>query len=74
MNQVILIGNLANNPEVRKTPNGVSTCMFRLAVQRRYKNPQTGKADGRAPAGRYSVLAEPLTAPAGTETAHLQAS
>lgn len=45
MNQVILIGNLANNPEVRKTPNGVSTCMFRLAVQRRYKNPQTGKAD-----------------------------
>lgn len=32
MNQVILIGNLANNPEVRKTPNGVSICMFRLAV------------------------------------------
>lgn len=45
MNQVILIGNLANNPEVRKTPNGVSTCTFRLAVQRRYKNPQTGKTD-----------------------------
>lgn len=37
MNKVILIGNLASDPESRTTQNGVSQCSFRLAVQRRFK-------------------------------------
>ena len=37
MNKVILIGNIASDPESRTTQSGVAQCSFRLAVQRRYK-------------------------------------
>ena len=40
MNRVILIGNLANDPESRTTASGISQCSFRLAVQRRFANQQ----------------------------------
>ena len=40
MNKVIMIGNLANDPEARTTQSGVSQSTFRIAVQRRFANPQ----------------------------------
>ena len=40
MNKVILIGNLANDPEAYTTQSGISRSTFRLAVQRRYTNQQ----------------------------------
>ena len=40
MNKVILIGNLANDPESRTTQSGIAQCTFRLAVQRRFANQQ----------------------------------
>ena len=40
MNKVILIGNLAADPELRKTTSDISVCTFRLAVQRRFSNQQ----------------------------------
>jgi single-strand DNA-binding protein len=40
MNKVILIGNLAADPETRTTQSGVSQCTLRLAVQRRFANQQ----------------------------------
>ena len=40
MNKVILIGNLANDPEARTTMSGISQSTFRLAVQRRFANAQ----------------------------------
>lgn len=40
MNKVILIGNLAADPESRMTQSGVQQCTLRLAVQRRFANPQ----------------------------------
>ena len=40
MNKAILIGNLANDPESRTTASGIAQCTFRLAVQRRFANPQ----------------------------------
>ena len=40
MNQVTLIGNLANDPESRVTNSGKAQCSFRLAVQRRFANAQ----------------------------------
>ena len=40
MNKVILIGNLANEPEAFTTQSGLSRSTFRLAVQRRYTNQQ----------------------------------
>jgi single-strand DNA-binding protein len=36
-NQVILMGNLTRDPELRTTPNGTSVCSFSLALNRSYK-------------------------------------
>lgn len=40
MNKVILIGNLANDPEAHTTQSGISRSTFRIAVQRRFANQQ----------------------------------
>ena len=40
MNKVIMIGNLANDPEARTTQSGISQSTFRIAVQRRFANQQ----------------------------------
>lgn len=45
MNKVYLIGNLTRDPEMRATQSGVSVCNFSIAVNRRYKNPQTGQTE-----------------------------
>ncbi len=37
-NQVILMGNLTRDPELRSTPSGQSVCNFGLALNRAYKN------------------------------------
>jgi single-strand DNA-binding protein len=37
-NQVILMGNLTRDPELRSTPNGQSVCSFSLALNRSYKS------------------------------------
>jgi len=42
VNQVILLGNLTRDPEVRQTPNGRSVCSFSLALNRAYKD-QSGE-------------------------------
>jgi single-strand DNA-binding protein len=42
VNQVILMGNLTRDPEVRQTPNGRSVCSFSLALNRAYKD-QSGE-------------------------------
>jgi single-strand DNA-binding protein len=38
VNKAILIGNLAGDVESRTTSNGISTCTFRVATQRRAVN------------------------------------
>ena len=43
LNKVILIGNLVADPELKKTPNGISVTSFRIAVGRRFTR------DGEAP-------------------------
>lgn len=35
MNKLIVIGNLAADPELRSTPNGIPVCTFRIAVNGR---------------------------------------
>ena len=57
MNKVILIGNLASDPEMRQTQSGISVCSFRLAVQRRFSN-----AQGVKEADFFSIVAWRQTA------------
>lgn len=45
MNKVILMGRLTKDPELRQTPNGIASCHFSIAVNRNFKNPQTGQYD-----------------------------
>ncbi len=37
-NQVVLMGNLTRDPEVRATPGGQSVCSFSLALNRQWKD------------------------------------
>lgn len=45
MNKVYLIGNLTRDPELRSTTSGVDVCNFTIAVNRRFKNAQTGEQE-----------------------------
>ena len=45
MNKAILVGNLTRDPERRTTPQGTSVTTFTVAVQKRFKNQQTGAYD-----------------------------
>lgn len=45
MNKVILMGRLTKDPELRQTQNGVASCRFSIAVNRNFKNQQTGQYD-----------------------------
>ncbi len=40
MNECLFSGHLASEVDLRTTTNGKSVCQFRLAVQRRFANPQ----------------------------------
>lgn len=47
LNKVILQGRLVADPEMRHTQNGIAVTSFRIAVERNYKDRETGerKAD-----------------------------
>lgn len=46
LNKVILMGRLTRDPELRSTPQGVSTCSFSLAVDRNFvREGEERKAD-----------------------------
>ncbi|MCB9916504.1 MAG: single-stranded DNA-binding protein [Planctomycetes bacterium] len=42
-NKVILMGNLTRDPELRYTPSNIAVCKFGLAVNRRFKDSQSGE-------------------------------
>lgn len=45
MNKVYLIGNLTRDPELRNTASGIPVCNFSIAVNRRFRNAQTGQQE-----------------------------
>jgi single-strand DNA-binding protein len=45
MNVVMLIGRLVADPELKYTPSGVAVTTFRIAVNRRFANKQTGERE-----------------------------
>ena len=42
-NKVVLLGNLTRDPELKKSPSGISVAKLRLAVNETYKDRQTGQ-------------------------------
>lgn len=42
-NKVILMGNLTRDPELRFTQNNMAICKFGLAINRRFKDSQSGE-------------------------------
>lgn len=58
MNKVILIGNIANDPESRTTNNGIANCTFRLAVQRRFADKDGNRASDFLPIVCWRQTAE----------------
>lgn len=42
-NQITIIGNLADDPELRYTPSGTAVTNVRVAVNRRRRDPQTNE-------------------------------
>lgn len=42
-NQVVLVGNLTDDPELRFTPQGAAVANFRIAVNRRFRDAQTNE-------------------------------
>ncbi len=42
-NQVVIVGNLTDDPELRYTPAGAAVANFRVAVSRRAKDDATGQ-------------------------------
>ena len=46
LNKVVLMGRFTRDPELRSTPQGISTCAFSLAVDRNFVRPgEERKAD-----------------------------
>ena len=45
-NQIIITGNLTDDPELRYTPNGAAVVKFRVAVNKRYKDEAGNWKDG----------------------------
>lgn len=47
LNQIVLMGRLVRDPELRRTQSGVAVATFRIAVDRDYADKETGerKAD-----------------------------
>lgn len=43
MNKVILAGRLTADPELRQTQNGVASCRFTVAVNRKFADKSTGE-------------------------------
>ena len=46
-NVITIVGNLTDEPDLRYTPNGVPVANVRVAVNRRFRNAQTGDWDDR---------------------------
>jgi len=58
MNVTVLVGRLANDPELRYTQNGVAVTTFRIAVDRPFTNQQGERETDFFPIVTWRKLAE----------------
>lgn len=63
LNQVIIMGNLTRDPELKTTPNGVQVVSFSLALNRSYKdlNDEWQEATDYIDVTAWSKLAEQVS-------------
>lgn len=59
LNQVMLIGHLAANPEHRYTPKGTDIATFRMATNKRWKDADSGDPRERTEWHRVVVFGQP---------------
>lgn len=45
LNHIVLMGRLVADPDLRQTPGGVPVATFRIAVDRDFKNKETGERE-----------------------------
>lgn len=45
LNRIVLIGRLTRDPELKYTQSGIAVCSFSIAVDRKFKNPETGEKE-----------------------------
>lgn len=45
LNKIFLMGRLVADPELKQTPSGVAVATFRIAVDRDFKNKETGERE-----------------------------
>ena len=45
MNKIVIMGRLTADPELRQTQSGISSCRFTVAVNRKFKNKETGETE-----------------------------
>ena len=61
-NQVVIMGNLTKDPELRTTPNGAPVCSFTVALNRAYKvNDQWQEATDFIDCVAWAKLAEQVS-------------
>jgi single-strand DNA-binding protein len=54
-NQVVIVGNLTDDPELRYTPNGAAVANFRVAVNKRFRDQSGEWKDGETSYFRVSA-------------------
>ena len=61
INNVVLVGRLARDPELRTTNSGTSVCSFTVAVDNRQKNPDGTKSASFIPCTAFQQSADNMS-------------
>lgn len=61
INQVVLVGRLTRDPELKRTNSGTSVCSFTVAVDNRQKNPDGTKSASFIPCVVFQQTADNMT-------------
>ena len=61
INNVVLVGRLTRDPELKTTNSGTSVCSFTIAVDNRQKNPDGSKSASFIPCTVFQQAADNMT-------------
>ena len=61
INNVVIVGRLTRDPELRRTNSGISVCSFTVAVDNRTKNPDGSKSASFIPCTVFQQTADNMT-------------